>query len=138
MKQRGWGRILQVASLGAYQPLPFYASYAAAKAFVLNYGIAIGQELAGSGVTVTVLSPGFTKTEFFDVAGHAAAGHAAFLMMSPKRAVRVGLRALARGKGSVTPGVMNKLIAFSTRFASRAFAARIARTFTGAARPHGD
>lgn len=130
MKERGWGRILQVASLGAYQPTPNYASYAAAKAFVLNYGLAVRTELRGSGVGVTVLSPGITRTGFFDAAGYDPSGAYPFAMMSAEKAVAVGLRALAAGRSSVAPGFLNKALAFLTRLVPRSFASSLARSLS--------
>src|SRR5512134_3252055 len=60
MRERGFGRVLEVASIGAFQPSPTYAAYSAAKAFVQSFGEALACELRGSGVTVTTISPGVT------------------------------------------------------------------------------
>lgn len=62
MIKRGSGRVLNVASLGAFQPLPSVATYAATKAFVLSLSEALAEELRGTGVTVTTVCPGLTAT----------------------------------------------------------------------------
>lgn len=67
MVERRFGFILQVASIGAYQPSPLYASYSAAKSYVLNFGEALDYELRGTGVRCSVVSPGITATEFLTV-----------------------------------------------------------------------
>ncbi len=64
MVDRGSGYILQIASIGAYQPSPTYASYSAAKSYVLYFGEALNYELRNTGVSCTVISPGITDTEF--------------------------------------------------------------------------
>jgi short-subunit dehydrogenase len=69
MLERRAGWILNIASIGAYQPSPLYASYSAAKSFVLNFTEALSYELRGSGVTATALSPGIVATEFLQVSG---------------------------------------------------------------------
>jgi len=125
MKTRGWGRILQIASIGAFQPSPLYASYSAAKAFVLSYGIAVNHELKGTGVSCTVLSPGVTATEFLKVAEQQPTLYQKTMMMTSTAVVRVGLNALARQRTAVVPGFGNKAAAFLMRFLSRRMAASL-------------
>ncbi|AFG37805.1 SDR family NAD(P)-dependent oxidoreductase [Spirochaeta africana] len=128
MRQRGWGRILQISSVAAYQPTPDFASYAAAKSFVLNYGIAVNHELRGSGVSCTVFSPGVTRTEFFDTAAiQKLSLFQRVSMMSARRAARIGLTAMLRKRRMVVPGMLNSILVFSTRFVGRGLAAGIAR-----------
>jgi len=69
MRARSEGYILQVASIGGYQATPGYAAYSAAKAYVLLMGEALNRELRGTGVRVTVLSPGVSATQFLEVSG---------------------------------------------------------------------
>src|SRR6185312_17332192 len=66
MLARRQGRILNVASTAAFQPGPFSNIYFATKAFVLSFSLALAEELAGTGVTLTTLCPGSTRTEFFE------------------------------------------------------------------------
>lgn len=61
-------RIIEIASIAAFQPIPYLNTYAATKAFVLSYSRALNRELMPKGITVTAVCPGWMKTEFFDVA----------------------------------------------------------------------
>jgi uncharacterized protein len=69
MAARGEGRVLITSSIAATMPGPYYATYAASKAYLLSFAEAIRYELKDTGVTVTALLPGPTDTEFFDRAG---------------------------------------------------------------------
>jgi hypothetical protein len=126
MAERKFGYILQVASIGAYQPSPTYATYSAAKSFVLYFGEALAHELRASNVKVTVVSPGVTKTEFLDVAGQQPTLYQRMVMMDSPTVTRIGIEAMLKGKASVVPGIMNALTAFSTRLMPRSFAAALA------------
>lgn len=70
MKEKGFGRIMNIASTAGFQPGPFMATYYATKAFVVSFTEALAYELEGSGVTVTCHCPGATKTEFASTAGN--------------------------------------------------------------------
>ena len=72
LKARG-GAIVNVASTAAFQPTPWMATYGATKAFVLNWSLALNQDLRGTGVRVLVVCPGTTETEFFKRAGRGEA-----------------------------------------------------------------
>ncbi len=126
MVGRGWGRILQVASVAAFQGTPGYASYAAAKAFVLHFGEAVGRELAGTGVTCTVLSPGVTATEFLRVAGQEPSLYQRLVMMRSPRVAAIGVRALLAGRSSVVAGAANTLLAWAVRLTPRRLATALA------------
>jgi uncharacterized protein len=128
MVRRGEGHIVQVSSMAGYLAIPAYASYAAAKAFVLHHGIAIGKALRGTGVRVTVLSPGITATEFQQVAGQGLSLSQRIAIMQPDTVVRAGIRAMLRGRTSVVPGALNKLAIGIIRILPRGLAARIAGT----------
>src|SRR5262245_64804024 len=70
MRQRRWGRILNVASMVSYQPGgPRMAAYYATKAYVLSFSKGLARELGGSGVSVTALCPGLTKSSFEERSG---------------------------------------------------------------------
>jgi uncharacterized protein len=123
MVARGRGLILLVASTAAFQPGPTMAVYCASKAFVLSFGEAIGYELRGTGVTVTTLCPGPTRTGFPAVAN--TGGSALFTspvanVMSSAEVARQGYRALAAGKRVHVAGLTNKIVAASGRFSPRA------------------
>jgi len=132
MRKSGKGYILETASIGAFQPCPLYSIYGAAKSFVLNYGLAVREELRGSGVSVTVLCPGVTRTGFFDAAkqGKLSKYQESGMQDSPS-VVRGALGALFKGKALYVPGAMNRVNAFATRFISRPLAARIAKNLMG-------
>ena len=119
MARRGSGRILLVASIGGYQATPTYAAYSASKSYVLLFGEALHEELRPRGVTVTVLSPGITATEFLKVSGQTATFYQRLVMMRSRPVVRIGLRALARGRASVVPGWLNAVTAWSNRLMPR-------------------
>lgn len=128
MLERRHGRILNVASTAAFQPGPLMAVYYASKAYVLHWSIALANELAHTGVTVTCLCPGPTRTGFQRAAGmlDSPLFKKLHTMDAPNVAKR-GYDAMERGKAMVTPGFMNALGAFGTRLVPRTLAARIAR-----------
>ena len=93
----------------AFTPIPWFASYAATKAYIKRFAEGLSRELAGTGVGVTTIHPGGTVSEFSDKAGiHLDAKLEKTLM--PARAVaEIGLRGAARGKLNVVTGAMNVL-----------------------------
>jgi len=123
-RNRGW--VLQVASIGAFQPSPTYATYSAAKAFVLSFGEALAYELRGSAVRVTVVSPGATRTEFLEVSGQKSTFFQRVTFMDARSVAESGLRAMLRGRASVVPGLSNQIAAFSVRLLPRRVQAAIA------------
>jgi len=129
MIARGSGRVMLVASTAAFQPGPHMAVYYATKAYVLSLGEAIAWELRGTGVTVTVLCPGPTATNF----ANAAEMNRTVLFKSPlikvmsaAEVARIGYRGLKRGKRVVIPGFPNKLSAMSSRVSPHAMVLAIA------------
>jgi uncharacterized protein len=129
MKQRGHGRILNIASTAAYQPTPYFAAYGASKAYVLNFSEALAQELEGAGVSVTCLSPGPTDTGFFNgVDSGSATSHFEKSGRTDVATVaKLGLDAMLAGELSRIVGVGNALRAFSLRFASRRMVAKVSK-----------
>jgi uncharacterized protein len=119
MAERGRGRVLQVSSIGAFQPSPLYAVYSATKAYVLSFSEAVNYELRPRGVTVTTLCPGLTATEFHEVADHIKPRWMNFLTMTADDVARIGVGAMMRGRAVVTPGLPNKLTAFFVRLLPR-------------------
>lgn len=121
MVDRGYGRILLVASVAGFQPGPHMAAYFASKAYVLSLGEALAYELRGTGVTVTTLCPGATATEFFEVAGAANSIMSRRLrrMMPAGDVARLGYRGLMSRKRVVITGAMNRITALAGRYAPR-------------------
>ena len=121
MVDQGAGAVLNVASTAAFQPLPGFATYAASKAFVHSFSEALHSELSGTGVSVTSLCPGFTKTEFEQRAGaeDAAAKLPGFTWMESDDVARQAVEGMLAGKRTVVPGVLNKAVSTSGRYVPR-------------------
>jgi uncharacterized protein len=131
MAARRFGYILQVSSIGAFQPSPLYATYSAAKAFVLSFSEAVNYELRGTGVSITTTCPGPTATEFLAVSGQDKTAYQRMTMMQSPDVVRISLDAMLRRKASIVPGRLNALGAWMTRLMPRRLAAALAeRTMT--------
>lgn len=114
------GAILNVSSITAFQPLPGVASYAASKAFVQSFSEAVHAELSGTGVTLTTVSPGLTRTGFADAAGTDAFDKAPGLAVGDADDVaEAAVAAMAAGHRSVVPGLVNQLSAAGGRLAPR-------------------
>lgn len=126
MVARKFGRVLQVASIGAFQPTPTYAAYSAAKSFVVSFSEAIDFELGGTGVSCSVISPGITATEFLAVSGQKPTLYQRMMMMTSPEVARIGIEAMLAGRRHVVPGFMNKLGALTTKFLPRSLATRVA------------
>jgi uncharacterized protein len=128
---RNSGFILLIGSTGSFQPTPTYAAYSAAKSYVLSFGEALHYELRDTGVKCTVLCPGVTRTEFFQVAGQKLTSYQRAMVMEGKDVVRIGIDALLKGRASVVPGWSNAFMAWGTRFLPRqalaAISARLMR-----------
>jgi uncharacterized protein len=130
MKQRGYGRVLNVASIAAFQPVPMLAPYAATKAYVLSLTEALSEEFKGSGVSVSALCPGVTATPMM---ANAAAGNSQFarlpgFLVGDAAAVAAdGYRACMRGEVIKVPGVVN----LATTLAARATPKWLLRGLSG-------
>jgi uncharacterized protein len=129
MVERGRGRILNLASTAAFQPGPLMAVYYASKAFVLSFSEAIANELAGSGVTVTALCPGPTRSEFQRRAEIEGARLVSgwVKMMTAAEVAREGWAAMKRGRRLVVPGLMNKAGIHAVRLSPRRLTASLVR-----------
>lgn len=114
MVQRGAGAVLNVASTAAFQPLPGQAGYGASKAFVLSYTHGLRGELAGTGVSATVLCPGPVETGFADAAGFTEAETSTmpgFMWVSATEVARQAVEGMVAGRPVVIPGLPNKVTA---------------------------
>ena len=128
MRGRAQGRIVNVASNAAFQPVPYLTVYAATKAFALSFTEGLAEELRGTGVRVQALCPGITATEFLDVAEtHRGLLVTRMPMMTAEAVVRASLEGLDRGKVRVVAGWPNRLLGFVVqRLAPRGLARRVA------------
>ena len=120
MVARGRGAILNVGSTASFQPLPRMATYAATKAFVASFTEALHFDLHGTGVTATVLNPGFTETEFADAGGVGSFDQLpSFLVDDAREVARAAVEGMEQGKRSVIPGAHNVLSSIGGRFVPR-------------------
>jgi short-subunit dehydrogenase len=124
MLERKQGTIINVASTAGFQPVPFMATYAATKAFVLSFSEALWEENRPHGVHIMALCPGVTDTNFFE----AARGHKppARVSQSPEDVVETALRGLSRKKSHVISGWTNLVMVESERLAPRSLVTRLA------------
>ncbi|MDQ1373888.1 MAG: uncharacterized protein QOJ09_1226 [Actinomycetota bacterium] len=111
MVERGKGGVINVSSLASYQPGPYNATYAATKAFVTSFSQGIHEEVRGKGVTVTVVCPGPTRTEFADRAGLNGETGPSFLWQDAQPVVDTALRDHRRRAAVSIPGVHNRVAA---------------------------
>jgi len=123
MVKMGSGKILNVSSLGAFQPDPFFAVYGATKAYELLFTESLFGELERTGVTVSALCPGPTKTEFATRSGKRDAGFA----MDARSVALAGIRGMHKGKLVIIPGFKYKLEVFGISLLPAKMAARIIR-----------
>jgi short-subunit dehydrogenase len=122
------GRIMNVASTAAFQPGPLMAIYYATKSFLLLLSEAIGNELEGTGVTVTALCPGPTTTAFQERAKMENSGLVkGRKMMDARTVAEIGYRGMMAGKPVVIPGFMNKFLVQTLRFSPRWMVTKVVR-----------
>jgi short-subunit dehydrogenase len=130
MLTRGRGAVLNISSVAGLQATPGNATYGASKAFVASFGESVAGELSGTGVTLTTVLPGFTRTEFH----HRAGGGRKFpdaAWMSPEAVAEEALAATGAGRPWLVPGVRNKIMVAAVgpvpRSLMRRLAARVAK-----------
>ena len=133
MIPRGRGAVLNVSSVAGFQPTPRNATYGATKAFVTSFSQALHEELKGTGVTVTVVCPGYTRTEFQERAGLDMSGIPEFLWQNAHEVAEIALAGLRKGKAVVVPGGWNRaLVSVASVLpdvATRKVAATVVRRF---------
>jgi short-subunit dehydrogenase len=137
MLERKFGRVLNVASLAAFQPLPSMAVYAATKAYVLSLTESLSEELRGTGVKVTALCPGLTDTDMVSTikAQSASARRTPSLLISdPKSVAKQAYKATMAGQTILVPGLPNQIAAAWAQVTPR----WLTRAFTGFAARRGD
>ncbi|MAB82334.1 MAG: dehydrogenase [Phycisphaerae bacterium] len=118
MVERGWGRIVNVASVASYLSLTPGSLYGPVKSFVLAFSRSLKASLHSQGVHVTALCPGYTRTEFFRNIGveDKVFGMPGFLLLDVDHVVAASDRAVERGKSVCIPGFFYKVLIFSSRF----------------------
>jgi uncharacterized protein len=127
MLARRQGYVLNVASTAAFQPGPLMAVYYASKAYVLHFSEALNDELRGSGVSVSALCPGATRTDFQERAQMTRSKLFNQNVMHSEAVARAGYEGMMRGKSVIVPGVVNKIVANSARFTPRGLMTRVVR-----------
>jgi short-subunit dehydrogenase len=125
MAERRRGGILNVASIAGFQPIPTNATYAATKAFVISFSQALHEELRPAGVDVTVLCPGFTRSEFQERAGVPSDVVPGPLWQDADQVARAGLDGLSRRRAVVVPGALNRTVATLTSMTPDAISRRV-------------
>ncbi|MFN0160404.1 MAG: SDR family NAD(P)-dependent oxidoreductase [Burkholderiales bacterium] len=118
MVERGRGRVLNVASIAAFQPIPALAAYAATKAYVLSLSESLAEELRPSGVTVTALCPGITATDMFAKAAGAndkLKRMPAFVIGRVEDVAEEGFAACMKGTAICVPGLLNRAGTLASR-----------------------
>ena len=127
MVERQAGRILNLASTAAFEPGPLMAVYYASKAYVLSFSEALANELRGTGVTVTALCPGPTRTGFQKRGVMEDSRLVRGQIADAKSVALAGYRAMMSGKTIVIPGFSNKLIPWVVRVSPRGVVTRVVR-----------
>lgn len=131
MVERGSGAILNISSAAAFQPIPYNATYAASKSYVLALSEALHEELSGHGVTVTALCPGFVRTEFQERADVDDSQIPEVAWLDVDDVVETALHDLAGGKAVSIPGLgykaLNSMARLSPRWLTRKIAGEVGK-----------
>ncbi len=132
MVAQGRGKILNVSSTAGFQPGPLMAVYFASKSYILSFSEAIANELEGTGVSVTVLCPGPTKSAFHKRTGTENSQRMKDMkMMDAITVAKIGFSGLMAGKTVVIPGVKNRILAEAVRFLPRKQVTRMSKAVQG-------
>jgi uncharacterized protein len=127
MVPRGRGYLLNVSSVASFQPAPKLAVYAATKAYVTSLTESLHEEVRGTGVHVTALCPGLTRTEFQSVSNSEsyASSYPAFAWLTAEQVAAAGLDDVAKGRAMSIPGVIYKGLATATGITPRGLTRRL-------------
>lgn len=123
MVERKSGAILNVASTAGFQPVPFMATYAATKAFVLSFSEALAEEYRPHNIRVMAFCPGGTQTNFFEAANMERP--IMRTVQTPEEVVKVALNALKKGKSHIISGWVNYITAESQRLVPRSLSLKV-------------
>jgi Short-chain dehydrogenases of various substrate specificities len=124
MRERKSGTIINVSSATGFQPIPFFATYAATKAFVTSFTEAIAEENRKLGIKILALCPGSTKTNFFS-ASNIDRPMQVKGQQTPDQVVKTALRAVEAGKTKVVSGWANYLGALAGAYTPNALTTRV-------------
>lgn len=119
MVKRGKGRVMNVGSIASFMPGPRMSVYFASKAYVLSFSEALAEELKDSGVSVTCLCPGSTKTNFAGTAHVSKTHSTATSRITPAQVAEFGWNAMMRGKTVAVYGLQNRAALFVMKFLPR-------------------
>jgi|1185.fasta_scaffold199047_1 short-subunit dehydrogenase len=121
MVERGRGAVLNLASLIAFQPVPFQATYGASKAAILSFTEAVHEELRGSGVTITAICPGPVRTEFGEAGGFGGADDKIpdFVWLEADKVAEDAIEGMENDERVVVPGALNQLAAYAGHYMPR-------------------
>lgn len=125
MVKQGSGHIINIASMAAFQPVPYLAAYSATKTYVLNFSEAIAYELKPKNVFVTVINPGATESEFAGTAGFKE-GEFESKIPSSRNLAEFTFKEMKKKKVVSMHGTKNAFMAFSQRFVPRCMVTKIA------------
>ena len=124
MKTNG-GAVLNIASIAGFQPAPFFATYGGTKAFVVNWGLALAEELRPIGIPVLTVCPGPVHTNFFRVAGFESPPVNNWHGQTPAQVVEWSLHALQKGRNLIVTGWNNRILALFSSFVPRRLMGRV-------------
>ena len=117
MIARGKGGVLNVASVEGFMPVPYQATYAATKAFLISFSRALAYEVMGTGVRVCMVAPGPIETDMHAKAGAEHSRYMVYLpSMTPEAMAAAAYRRFMRGNWVIVEGWMNRIIATGVRF----------------------
>lgn len=123
MRERQQGTIINVASTAGFQPVPYMATYAATKAFVLSFSESLWDENRAHGIHVMALCPGVTETNFFEASDMDRPPLRT--VQTPEEVVETALRALPRKKSVVISGWANWFVVEAERFLPRSAVTKV-------------
>ncbi len=133
LKKRG-GVVMNIASTASFQPTPYLTTYGATKAFLLNWSLALHEDLKGTGVRTLVVCPGPTATNFFKRAGFATPPTDVHLKQTSEEVAEISIKALQEGKTLVVCGWKNRLMATMGSLLPKKISAPVAAYFLRRAR----
>ena len=123
---KSWGgAILNVASLAGFQPTPFFATYGGTKAFIVNWSLALAEELRPHGIPVLTVCPGPVRTNFFRAAGFESPPVTKWHGQTPAQVAEWSLKALEKGRNLIIIGWNNRLLTFFSSLVPRRFMGRV-------------